>query len=289
MNKINIHSALRYAAAQLKQNDQPVNLVTELLLAHVLAKPHSYLFAHPEEILTESSWHEFLTSVAAYGDGKPLAYCRGYQEFYGIQLAVNTHTLIPRIETELLVELILQKYPHEKELKCVDLGTGSGAIALALATQQPSWNITATDISSQALQMAQLNASKLAMNHVEFLLSDWCSQLPKQYFNVIVSNPPYVAYDDPHVQDSVRYEPELAVFADDDGLNALTQIMDAARQHLTMYGSLWLEHGYAQGACVRDRMAQLGYHNIQSFRDFAGIERVTCGTIILDSAVGRGL
>jgi release factor glutamine methyltransferase len=222
--------------------------------------------AHYEALLTRRA------------QGEPLAYLVGRWEFWSLELAVGPAVLIPRPETELLVELALARIPPEAPWAVADLGTGSGAIALAVATERPACRVTATDLCPAALAVAQANARRLGLADVEFLAGDWCAPLEKRRFHLVLSNPPYVATGDPHLgAGDLRFEPRLALTPGPDGLAAIRLIAPAARGHLYPAGELLLEHGYDQGAAIRRLLADLGYVAVETVTDLEGRERVTLG------------
>lgn len=273
-----ILSLLQHAAQYLPHSPS-AKLDIELLLQFVLAKPRSYLYSEPQQLLMQTQWQHLHNLLLRRQQGEPIAYLIGTKEFWSLELFVTPDTLIPRPETELLVELCLQKLPN-KPLYLADLGTGSGAIALALAKERPLWQILATDKSPAALQVATINAQRLGITNVSFLISDWCQHLPQdKKFNAIVSNPPYIALGDQHLLD-LQYEPQLALIADDAGMAALNCIVQQAVKHLLPGGMLLLEHGYNQAVAVQEHMQQNGYQHIESTADLAGNMRVTSGVIL---------
>ncbi len=244
----------------------------ELLLAEVLQKPRSFLLAHSELELSCEQAKAFQILYKRRLGGEPMAYILGRKEFWSLVLTINDKVLIPRPETELLVELILQL--DNPNAKVADLGTGSGAIALALAKERPSWQITATDISEDALQVARFNAKKYQMPNIVFYCGDWCQVLPDEKFDVIVSNPPYLAQEDPHLKlGDVKFEPKTALVAGD-GLAAIKKIISQAKNKLRVNGVLALEHGYDQQSAIQKLLQQNGYQEITAYKDLAGIARV---------------
>ncbi|MBX9705223.1 MAG: peptide chain release factor N(5)-glutamine methyltransferase [Gammaproteobacteria bacterium] len=249
-------------------------LDAQVLLAHVLGKNRAYLHAESEAELTPVQQQAFNMLVQRRVDGEPVAYLTGIKEFWSLTLHVTPDVLIPRPETELLVELILNKLPATSALKVVDLGTGSGAIALALASERSAWQITAVDQSAAALAVARDNAERLALTNVEFIASDWCQQLPVQQYAAIVANPPYIVEGDPHLT-ALRYEPQTALVAADHGLADIATIAAQARHYLLPQGILAIEHGSEQGAAVRELLCAQGYHVDKTYRDLQGLERVT--------------
>jgi len=253
----------------------------DLLLAHVLNKPRSWLFAHGDASLPEDAITHFETLLARRAHGEPVAYLTGTCGFYGLELSVTPDTLIPRPETELLVELALNRLPHAAT-SVLDLGTGSGAIALAIARERPQARVTATDRSPAALNIARANAQALGLN-LTLLASDWYSALAAQRFDLIVSNPPYIAASDPHLtQGDLRFEPRTALTPEGDGLAALRAIITAAPAHLEPGGWLLLEHGYDQGPAARELLDAAGLSEIHTEQDLEGRDRVTCGRRLAD-------
>ncbi|HEX7027553.1 MAG TPA: peptide chain release factor N(5)-glutamine methyltransferase [Gammaproteobacteria bacterium] len=253
-------------------------LDAEVLLSHVLDRPRSYLHAWPERPLTPGEQSRFMSLIRRRRAGEPIAYITGRQEFWSLTFDVNRATLIPRPETELLVETALQLADPigSYGLRLADLGTGSGCIALALAHERPRWQITAVDVSDDALQMAQRNARRLGIDNVEFLWNDWLSGFSANTFDIIVSNPPYIRAGDPHLHD-IRHEPQTALVAGPDGLDALRRIIAEAKTCLKPNGLLLLEIGHDQSEAVNNLIQAAGYTGIQFKRDLAGIPRVCAG------------
>jgi release factor glutamine methyltransferase len=267
--------ALRAAVARLTNSDSP-QLDAELLLAHALGRGRGHLRAHPEAVLGASQAHRYAELVEARRRGEPIAYLTGEREFWSLPLKVTPATLIPRPETELLVEQALALIPADADWQVLDLGTGSGAIALAIAKERPRCRITAVDISSQALSVARDNAHRLHTSNVEFLLGDWFSTIAARRFQMIVSNPPYVSAADPHLQEGdLRFEPTQALSSGEDGLQDIRRIVSEAPRHLLEGGYLLLEHGHGQGAAVRGLLQTAGLAGAHSVLDLAGHERVS--------------
>jgi release factor glutamine methyltransferase len=252
-----------------------------VLLQHVLRTNRAHLAAHPERVLSPAEWDRFRTHVARRKNGEPIAYITGNREFYGLNFKVTAAVLIPRPDTELLVEQALERLPEHRSARVLDLGTGSGAIAIAIAKHRPLARVTAVDASAEALEIAVHNARHLlgdAATSMEFLLSDWFGALTDESFDLIVSNPPYVAEDDPHLaQGDLRFEPIRALAGGPRGLSALRHIVRNAAPRLAPGGRLLLEHGFDQGEACRAMLASAGFANVQTHRDLAGIERVTLG------------
>jgi len=242
-----------------------------------LGLPRSALVTDPERPLTGAETARLADWTARRAAGVPLAYLVGRRGFWSLDLSVSPAVLVPRPETELLVERALRTGDGlGASVRALDLGTGSGAIALAIAHERPGWRLTAVERSPEALAVARGNALRLGLDRVEFLAGDWFAPVGARRFDLVVSNPPYVAADDPVLQgDSLRHEPRGALTPGPDALAALHAIIDAAPAHLPPGGALLLEHGATQGAAVRARLATRGYADIVSHRDPAGHERVT--------------
>jgi release factor glutamine methyltransferase len=269
-------AALQVALA-LPANE--ARLEAQMLLQHVLQVPRAYLLAHPEQSLDEQQFLAYAALVQRRLRGEPVAYLLGEREFFGLNLKVTPATLIPRPETELLVELALQRMPPQRGLRVLDLGTGSGAIALAIAQARPDIEVVAVDASEAALRVARENAARLGIRNAGFLQSDWFSALDGRRFDLIVSNPPYVAAGDVHLgQGDVRFEPPTALASGADGLDDIRRIVGRAPDFLAPGAWLLLEHGYDQAAQVRELLAQNGYGNVFSARDLAGMERASGGS-----------
>lgn len=274
-----LQDIISQATEQLALSSDSPRLDVELLLMHVLNKPRVYIYTYPEQILTTQQLTLFKRLLIKRIAGEPIAYIIGHKEFWSQNLIVNKNVLIPRPETELLVELALKKYSAEEKIICADLGTGSGAVALALAIERPSWEIVATDKYQEALDVAQNNAQRLGINNVDFYRGNWCRGLPEKKYNLIVSNPPYIAKNDSHLRSSIKFEPKSALVAGIDGLDAIRIIIKQAKDKLTVRGILMLEHGYNQAAEVRQVMLGHGYSDVITYKDLAGHERVTLGEI----------
>jgi len=276
---ISIGAALDQAVARLRPVADLPHLEAELLLCHIVGKPRTWLVAWPEKRLTERELASFMELVEQREQGAPVAYLTGEREFWTLALKVTEETLIPRPETELLVETVLERFGDHQELTLVDMGTGSGAIALAIAKEKPAWRVIATDISAAALAVARRNAEEHGITNVSFVQGDWYDALPAEtHVDVIVSNPPYVAEADPHLEEGdVRFEPRHALAAGSDGLDDIRKLLPGAIVHLREGGSILVEHGNTQGAAVRDLMRHYGYRDIRTLRDLEGHERVTLG------------
>ena len=267
--------------AHAAQIDSPTaQLDAELLLAFVLEKPRSYLYTWPDKTVTEAQVAAFMTLLERRQRGEPVAYLLGRQGFWTLDLQVAKHTLIPRADTELLVESALQLADASSTLKVLDLGTGTGALALALASERPLWAVTGVDRIESAVTLAQNNQRQLQLANVEFLSSHWFSALTAQRYDLIVSNPPYIADNDPHLQQGdVRFEPLSALVSGPDGLDDIRLIIAQAPSYLTANGWLLLEHGFDQASAVRELLQQAGFIDVSSQRDLSGHQRISLGRL----------
>ena len=276
LDNASIRKLIEAATATL--NSDTARLDAEVLLASILNNNRSHLHAWPEKILPEETCQQFRQLVQRRAAGEPVAYLTGQREFWSLPLGVSAATLIPRPETETLVTLALEKIPADACFNIADLGTGCGAIALAIATERPRSRIIATDASGVALAIAASNASKLGIKNISFIHGNWCDPLAKTAFNLILSNPPYIEDKDAHLQrGDVRFEPRTALAAGPDGMRDLEQIMGCALHRLQPRGWLMLEHGYNQADKVKKRLKGLGYHEISAENDAAGLDRVCMG------------
>ncbi|OEC53969.1 MULTISPECIES: peptide chain release factor N(5)-glutamine methyltransferase [Pseudomonadaceae] len=252
-------------------------LDAELLLAAALGKPRSFLHTWPERVVSGEAAERYARYLERRRQGEPVAYILGHQGFWSLDLEVAPHTLIPRPDTELLVEtaLALVTLPQARVL---DLGTGTGAIALALACERQGWQVTGVDRISEAVALAERNRERLGLGNAAFRESHWFSALGAECYDLIVSNPPYIAAQDPHLaQGDVRFEPSSALVAGADGLDDIRLIVSQAPAHLNAGGWLLLEHGYDQAAAVRELLAREGFDAVESRRDLGGHERISLG------------
>lgn len=278
MSATTLRELLADAARQLADVSQSPRLDAELLLAAALKRPRSYLHAWPERIPELESSARFDAWLNRRRTGEPVAYILGWREFWSLELEVTPDTLIPRPETELLVELALERLPEDHQAMVADLGTGSGAIALAVALERPQARIVATDQSLATLIVARRNARRLNIASVEFRQGDWCAPLAGERFDLIVANPPYIAAADPCWQaGELRFEPSRALIAGEDGLDALRAIIAAAPDHLKPDGWLLLEHGYNQGEAAPALLQEQGFVEVSDHQDTAGLSRSSCG------------
>ena len=292
-----IRSSQTKLHTHLNLNPQYAKFETQLLLLHVLNKDRAWLITHENDVIQTNIDEAFQTLLNRRLDGEPIAYILGYREFYDLHLKVTPDTLIPRPDTETLVEAALSKIPsHQPEPKyfqlenlkpdnlskitILDLGTGTGAIALAIAKNRPSANVTAADFNQATLNIAIENAQYLTLKNVQFLLSDWFSAINTSRFDLIVSNPPYIEADDVHlIQGDLRFEPQFALASGSDGLKDIRQIIHSAPRYLNTDGWLMIEHGYNQASAVAALFKQAGFAEISHVLDLGGIERVTIGQL----------
>lgn len=252
----------------------------EFLMAHCLGKPRAWLYAHADQALDGKQIAHYADLVGRRQSGEPVAYITGRRGFWSFDLRVSPDTLIPRPETELLVEMALEYLPASRPQMVLDLGTGSGAIALALAKERPLARIIAVDASPAALAVAEANAVELKLANILFQHGDWFAGLANQRFDVIVSNPPYIEADDAHlVQGDLRFEPRSALAAGDDGLSDIRVIVHGAPGHLNPQGWLMVEHGWRQGAVIRQLFAEAGFVAVETEQDLEQRERVTLGRL----------
>jgi release factor glutamine methyltransferase len=273
-------SCWRWAIQELNLSSPSAYLDTELLFSHVLGLTRAQLHSQlPDRLLTLNQQKRIKQLVARRQSGEPIAYLLGRQEFWSLSLEVTPEVLIPRPETELLVQQVLDTFGTEQR-KIVDLGTGSAAISVALALARPAWQFIATDSSAGALQVAERNIQRYHSQMIELRQGDWCQALfVGEKFDVILSNPPYLAVDDPHLQTecALAFEPKNALISGKKGLNDLEIIIREAREHLCEGGILFLEHGYQQAAFVKEFFLKYAYREIKNYKDLAGHQRVSSG------------
>jgi len=276
-----LHQALQQAKITLASVTDTPSLEAELLLAYTLNQSRDFLYAWPEQSLTAEQQSQYAHYVQRRCHREPIAYLTGCKEFWSLDLKVTRETLIPRPETEGLVAAVLELTselpPHAK---VADLGTGSGAIALALAHERPDWQIYACDNNENTLCTAKHNAQRLGLNAIFFMQGEWCQALPCNDFDVIVSNPPYLAETEwEEYAHELQFEPRAALVSGRDGLQAIRDISVSTTHYLRPGGYLLLEHGFRQGPAVRDCLTMQGYKSIHSLRDLAGHERITQGRL----------
>jgi release factor glutamine methyltransferase len=253
-------------------------LDAEVLLCHCLHKNRSFIRAWPEHQLTDQQAAEFLALIAQRQQGVPVAYLTGEREFWSRSFKVNPDVLIPRPDSELLIELSLDLLPANQANKIIDLGTGSGILAITLAAERPESQVIACDLSPAALRTAQDNAQQLQIDNVRFLASNWFSAITDRDFDLVISNPPYIDQHDPHLQQGdVRFEPDSALISAENGLQDIRLLADQARQHLKPSGYLLIEHGYDQQTAVQALFKRFNYQQITTHPDYAGNPRVTSG------------
>jgi release factor glutamine methyltransferase len=258
-----------------EQTPEELILESEILLTLIMKVSRSYLHTWPERTLDEEQEKLYFELLEKRLQGMPIAYLTGHRQFWSLDLVVTPDVLIPRPDTELLVELVFH-YVQKKQAVIADLGTGSGAIALAIAHDKPNWQVYAMDASEAALNVARQNAERLNLSQIKFHLGKWCEALPKISFDAIVSNPPYIAEEDVHLtKGDLRFEPREALASGKEGLDDLSQIIQQAKSYLKPGGYLLLEHGFDQAAQVATLFKKAGYTHITRHVDFAGKDRVT--------------
>lgn len=267
---------LRQAASELSASESPKR-DAEILLEFVTGKARTYLLAFGETQLSAEQEAQLATLLARRKTGEPVAHLVGEREFWSLPLYVSPATLIPRPDTECLVEQALSRLPAQA-CRILDLGTGTGAIALALASERPDCEVTAVDVMPEAVALAQRNVARLGFPNVTVLQSSWFSALDNRTFGMIVSNPPYIDEHDPHLtQGDVRFEPLTALVAANEGLADIVHIVTTSRQHLLPGSWLLVEHGWTQGDAVRDVFIAAGYRAVETCRDYGGNDRLTLG------------
>ncbi len=270
---------LQQAIAQLQESESP-RRDAEILLGFVTEKARTFILAFGETELTAQQQQQLDVLLARRVKGEPVAHLVGEREFWSLPLRVSPVTLIPRPDTECLVEQALARMPASA-CSVLDLGTGTGAVALAIASERPDCDVTALDLIPEAVELARDNASRLGITNVKVLQSNWFSGLNTERFAVIVSNPPYIDGEDPHLsQGDVRFEPRSALVADNQGLADLRVLVESSRNFLEPGGWLLLEHGWLQAAQVRELFTQAGYTEIQSCQDYGGNDRLTLGRFL---------
>jgi release factor glutamine methyltransferase len=271
---VSIQTALADSAKQLTEISESPRLDAELLVARSIDMPRSYLFAHPEDTIDATALERLQRTLEQRLSGAPLAYITGVKEFWSMELMVSPATLVPRPETELLVDLALREIPREAGYQVLDLGTGSGAVALAIANERQLCQITAVDISPDALGVAQQNARQLSISNVDFVEGDWTAPVADRRFNIVVSNPPYVASGDPALE-ALRAEPIVALSSGEDGLDSIRLLARDCAGIVENDGLILLEHGAEQRDLVADILLSYGWQRIQCYDDYSGKPRVT--------------
>lgn len=271
-----VKEAQRQATQAMLSFSDTARMDADILLGHCLQKNRTWMMTWPEVELTCEQQQSFDGIIARRVAGEPVAYIVGEQEFWSLPLKVNRSTLIPRPETELLIELALDKLPSKKG-RVLDLGTGSGAIPLALKSERPQWEVIAVDFSADALAVAKDNAETLQLD-VTFIQSDWFLNVPEQPFDLVISNPPYIDEADEHLsQGDVRFEPDSALIASEQGFGDIKRISTEAARYLALGGLLMFEHGFEQGDGVRQIFRENSFTDVETVKDLAGLDRVTFG------------
>jgi release factor glutamine methyltransferase len=274
-----IIDALKHARQQLNISDR-AKLDTEILLCSILRCERTYLYTHPEQTLSNKETGSFNTLVSLRSEGRPVAHLTNKKEFWSLSFHVTQDTLIPRPETELLVETALKLIPTDSSKTILDLGTGSGTIAIAIASERPLVNITATDTSDKALKIAKLNAEIHKIKNIEFKKANWLEEESNSY-DIIVSNPPYISNNDPHLkQGDVRFEPLSALASGEDGLDDLRIIINESKNNLNKQGWLLVEHGYNQGQQVKQLFIDNNFTSTSTIKDYSNNDRVSIGQLI---------
>lgn len=275
-----ISQAIAYGKTQCGQGGSDTALLdAQLLLQMVLSCDRQYLYMYPEQRLTETQWQQYRSLIAARREGRPVAHLLGFKDFWSLTLEVNSSTLIPRPDTEIVVEQVLQ-LDLPSRARVLELGCGSGAISLALATERPEWQLVAVDVATDAVALAQRNCERYQLGgRVDVRHSDWFSGITSTErggFDLIVSNPPYIDPDDAHLQQGdVRFEPLSALAASDEGYADLALIIEQGAAYLAEKGWLVLEHGFQQAAKVAQIFAENGYQKVNTAKDYANLDRVT--------------
>ena len=269
-----LDAAIKEAVERLSDSSDSARLDAEMLLCRSIDMPRSYVFAHPDDELDELALDRFDTLVSRRADGEPMAYIMGTREFWSHELLVSPATLVPRPETELLVDLALREIPRKAEWRILDLGTGSGAIAIAIAAERPLCDVTATDISKDALAIARENVRQAGLANVSCLEGNWTEPVQERTFDIIVSNPPYGAADDAALK-TLRFEPVTALASGQDGLDDIRVLADECPSIMGDSGWLMIEHGAEQRDAVASVLEAAGWIDLQCHTDLAGLPRVT--------------
>lgn len=275
---MNIQNALQQANLDLSKTSPSARLDAQVLLTHILNCNTAHLAAWPEKELSSEQEKNYLNLIQQRQQGLPVAHLTGSREFWSLNFLVNNSTLIPRPETETLIEFILENFGDKKELKLLDIGTGTGAIALSIANEKPAWEIIGSDISKQAIQLANSNKEQFEITNCKFTQSDWFNNITTNDFDIIVSNPPYIANDDPHLKEGdVRFEPHSALTSGDNGMDDIEHLCTQAKNHLKSNSWLIIEHGYNQQHLVAECFAKNNFIDIEQKQDLAGHVRMTAG------------
>ena len=273
-----IQQALQQARQNLAESSPTAGLDAQVLLSHILQCNTAHLLAWPEKKLNREQIANYRQLIQQRQQGVPVAHLTGLREFWSLNFSVNDSTLIPRPETETLIEFILDKFSDREKIKLLDMGTGTGAIAITIATEKPGWEIFASELIEDALKLARDNSNSHQTSNITFIHSDWFNNIKHNDFDIIVSNPPYIANDDPHLlAGDVRFEPQSALSAGTTGMNDIEHLCAHAKNHLTQNGWLIVEHGYNQKQLVADCFAENGYVEIEHKNDLSGHIRMTAG------------
>jgi release factor glutamine methyltransferase len=273
-----IQSLLAGGTERLETLSESPRLDSELLLAQALECPRTFLYAWPDTLATQAQAQEFKDLLSRRERGEPVSYITGWREFWSLDLQVTPEVLVPRAETEQLVELALELITPDYPVRIADIGTGSGAIAVAIASERPKASVVGIDTRADTLDVARANAARLDLENIQFVEGHLVEPLATDMLNMIVSNPPYVADDDPALDaDGVRFEPRIALCGGPDGLDIIRELVPSATQLLAPGGSMLLEHGADQGVAVRDCMESAGLHDVRTHQDLAGLDRITTG------------
>jgi len=278
---LSIEALIEQGKQQLLLCSDSAKLDAQLLLCYVINKERTYLLTWPEKQLSDLEAKSYLELLERRTSGEPIAYITGVKEFWSLPFFVSPATLIPRPDTEILIELVLEHYGEQPSLRCLDLGTGTGAIALALASELTDWVIDAVDFSEDAVLLAQRNRNNLLLEQVSIYQSDWFSNVSTEHkYDVIVSNPPYIDCDDENLTEGdVRFEPKSALVAKDEGLADIKFIADNAHHYLKVGGAVFFEHGYEQGQAVQDILICSSFEQVQTVKDLNGHDRITWGVL----------
>ncbi len=275
---MNIQQALQQARQNLAESSPTAGLDAQVLLTQILQCNTAHLLAWPEKKLKKEQIANYQQLIQQRQQGVPIAHLTGSREFWSLEFSVNDSTLIPRPETETLIEFILDKFSNKKNLKLLDMGTGTGAIAIAIATEKPGWEIFASELSADALKLARDNSNSHQTKNISFIQSNWFNNIKDKDFDIIVSNPPYIANDDPHLlAGDVRFEPQSALSAGVTGMDDIEHLCMHAKKHLKNNAWLIVEHGYNQKQLVSDCFAKNGFTQIEQKQDLSGHIRMTAG------------
>ena len=273
-----IQQALQQARQNLAESSPTAGLDAQVLLTQILQCNTAHLLAWPEKKLNKEQIANYQQLIQQRQQGVPIAHLTGSREFWSLEFSVNDSTLIPRPETETLIEFILDKFSNKKNLKLLDMGTGTGAIAIAIATEKPGWEIFASELSADALKLARDNSDCHQTNNITFIQSNWFNNIKHKDFDIIVSNPPYIANHDPHLlAGDVRFEPQIALSAGITGMDDIEHLCLHAKNHLKKNAWLIVEHGYNQKQLVSDCFAKNGFTQIEQKQDLSGHIRMTAG------------